>query len=157
MGRRLATVPRALFLDGARILVEYDAVLPGKRDEALAAGATDQGEARAVGEIDAPGGKSRARYQDRNAHADRLDHHLGSQPSGGVENLVVAAHLIAEHPARDLVDRVVAAEVLHLEQRPVALAPPATLNGARLVIERRRGVSTMHYLLDPGQHTPAHN
>src|SRR5260370_10711567 len=150
MGRRLATVPRALVLAGARILGEYDAVLPGKRDEALAAGATDQGEARAAGEIDAPGGKSRARYQERNAHADRLDHHLGSQPSGGVENLVVAARPVAEHPARDLVDRVVAADVLHIDQRTVALAQHATVNGAPLQLEPGRGVDLVGDRLEAG-------
>src|SRR5262249_30707827 len=140
MGRRLATVPGAFFLDRPWIPVEYNAVFAGERDEALAAGAPDQGQPGPAREIDAPGGEARARDEDRNAHAYRLDHHLGGEAPGGVEDLVVGPHLVAEHPAGDLVDRVVAADVLHVDQRTIPLAQHAAVDGACLQVERGRGV-----------------
>ena len=68
------------------------------------------------------------RDQDRNAHAHGLDHHLRGQPAGGVEDLVMRPHLLAEHPAGDLVDGVVAADVFHVDQRPVLAAQHATVD-----------------------------
>src|SRR5205085_7558618 len=89
MHRRLAPVPAALLLDASEILVEHDAVLARERNEALAARAADQREAGLARELDTPGSKAGARNQDRNAHAHGLDHHLGCEPPGGVEDLVV--------------------------------------------------------------------
>src|SRR5262245_42917344 len=70
MHRGLAPVSGALLLDQPEVLVEHDAVLAGERDEALPAGAPDQGEAGLARELHAPGGEARARHQDRNAHAN---------------------------------------------------------------------------------------
>src|ERR1700760_315091 len=66
----------AFLVHVGEILIEHDPALTGERDEALAAGAPDQGEVRLAGELNAPGGEARARDKDRNAHAHALDHHL---------------------------------------------------------------------------------
>src|SRR5438067_1715392 len=135
MHRRLAPVPAALLLDASEILVEHDAVLAGECNEALAARAADQREARLARELDAPGGKARARDEYRNAHAHRLDHHLGGEPAGGVKNLVVRGHAVLEHPAGDLVDCVVAPDVFHVDQGPVLLRQHATMDRAGFEVE----------------------
>src|SRR6202166_3812067 len=119
MHRGLAAVLGAFLLDKSEVLIEHDAVLAGERDEALAARAADQRQIRLARQFDAPGGKARARDQDRNAHAHRLDYHLGGEPAGGVENLVGGTDLVLEHPAGDLVDGVVAADVFHIDQRAI--------------------------------------
>src|SRR5262245_49718336 len=150
MHRRLAPVLRALLLDVGEILVEHDAVLAGERDEALAAGAADEREVSLARELDAPGGEARARDQDRNAHAHGLDHHLRGQAAGGVEDLVVGGHLVLEHEARDLVDGVVAADVLHVEERLVLVRQHAAMDGAGFEIERRRGVDGVGERIEPG-------
>src|SRR3954453_10569788 len=103
MRRALAPVLAALVLDVAQVLVEHDAVLTRQRDEALAARAADQRQPRLAGKLDAPGREARARDEDRNAHAHRLDHHLRGETSGGVEDLVVRRDTVLEHPAGDLV------------------------------------------------------
>src|SRR6266849_843365 len=121
MHRRLAPVLAALLLDEAQVLVEHDAFLARERDEALAASAADQREIGLARELDAPGGEARARDQDRDAHAHALDHHLRGEAPGGVENLVFGANMVLEHVARDLVDGVVAADVLHVDERRVLL------------------------------------
>ena len=121
MHRRLAPVLAALVLDVSEVLVEHDAVFARERDEALAARAADQRQARLARKLDAPGGEARARDEDRDAHAHGLDHHLGGEAAGGVEDLVVRGDAVLEHPAGDLVDRVVAADVLHVDQRAVLL------------------------------------
>ena len=73
--------------DAARIAVEDDALGAGQRDKALALGAADQGQPGLPRQLDAPGGEARARDQDRDAHLHGLDHHLGGQPAGRVEDL----------------------------------------------------------------------
>src|ERR1700736_2798429 len=118
MRRALAPVLAALVFDVGEVLIEHDAVFSGERDEALAARAADQRQPRLARELDTPGGEARTRNQDRNTHADGLDHHFGCEPAGGVEDLVVRAHAVLEHPAGDLVDRVMAPNVLHVDQRP---------------------------------------
>src|SRR5215467_16300872 len=114
--RRLAPVLGALLLDVAQILVEHDAAFAGERDEALAAGAADEREVGLAREFHAPGGEARARNEDRDAHAHGLEHHLRGEPAGRVEDLVVGGNAVLEHVARDLVDGVVAADVLHVEE-----------------------------------------
>ena len=101
-------------------------------------------------QLDAPGGEARARDQDRNAHPHGLDHHLGGQAAGGVEDLVAAALAVAEHPAGDLVDGVVAADVLHVDERPVLAGQHAAVDGAGLEIERGRGVDRVGQPIEPG-------
>src|SRR5262245_56934922 len=68
MHRRLTPMLGAFLLDVTQVLVEHDAALARERDEALAAGAADQGEICFTRELDAPGGEARARDQDRDAH-----------------------------------------------------------------------------------------
>ena len=102
--------------------VEDDPLEPGQRHEALAACAADQGEAGLARQLHAPGREARARDEHRDTHLHGLDDHLGGEPAGGVENLVVRRDAVEEHIAGDLVDGVVAADVLDVEQRPVLLA-----------------------------------
>src|SRR2546421_228255 len=105
----------ALVLDVGEILVEHDAVLACERNEAFSPCAADQREAGLARKLDAPGGEAGTRDQYRDPHAHGLDHHLGGEAASGVENLVMCAHAVLEHPARDLVDRVMAADVLHVD------------------------------------------
>src|SRR5262245_20683436 len=149
MHRSLAPVLRALLLDIGEVLVEHDALLAGERDEALAAGAADQREVGLARELDAPGGEARARHQDRNAHAHGLDYHLRREAPGGVENLVACGHVMLEHEARDLVDGVVAADVLHVDQRLVLLRQHAAVDGAGLEVERGRSVDLVGERVKP--------
>src|SRR6266852_5373724 len=117
-----ALVTRGLFFDESKVLVVDDALLARQRDEAFSPRAPDQPQSDLPRQIDTPGGKSRPRNQDRNSHPHRLDHHLGGQPSGGVENLVGGIDAVAIDPARDLVDGVVAADVFGVADRPAFLA-----------------------------------
>src|SRR4051794_28301123 len=103
----LALVLGRFFLDVSEVLVVDDALCPRQRDEPFAAGAADQRQAHLPGEIDTPGGEAGARHQDRNSHADSLDHHLRGEPSGGIKDLVGCIDAVAVHPACDLVDGVV--------------------------------------------------
>src|SRR5262245_19197055 len=136
MHRGLAPMFRAFLLDQPEVLVEHDAVLPREGDEALPAGAPDQGEAGLARELHPPGREARPRHQDGNAHAHGLDDHLGGQPSGGIEDLVVGLHLVLEHPSGDLVDRIMATDVLHIDERAVALRQHAAVDRAGFEIER---------------------
>src|SRR5258706_16288050 len=122
----LALVSRGFFFDESEVLVVDDALLAGQHDEAFAPRAPDQGQSDLPRQIDAPGGKAGARNQDRNSHPHRLDHHFGGQPPGGVENLIGRIDAVAEHPARDLVDGVVAADVFGVaDQRALLAQQPA--------------------------------
>src|SRR5262245_36226432 len=78
----LAPVLRAFFLDVAEVLVEDDPVLPGERDEALAAGAPDQRQPRLARELHAPGSEAGARDENRDPHPHGLDHHLRGEAAG---------------------------------------------------------------------------
>src|SRR2546423_190619 len=149
MHRRLAPMLAAFLLDMGEVLVEYDAALAGECDEALAARAADQREPGLARELDAPGGETRARDQNRNPHAHGLDYHLGGEPAGGVEDLVVRAHAVLEHPASDLVDRVVPPDILHVDQGPVLLCQHAAMDRAGLEIERGRGVDLVGERIKP--------
>src|SRR5690349_6208459 len=84
----LALVLGRFLLDVSEVLVVDDALFAREDDEALAAGAADQRQSDLAREIDAPGGEAGARHQDRNAHANRLDHHLRGEAPRGVEDLV---------------------------------------------------------------------
>src|SRR6266404_1326905 len=146
----LALVTRGFLLDKGEVLVIDDALLAGQRDEAFSPCAPDQRQSDLPRQIDAPGRKARARNQDRNSHPHRLDHHFGSQPSGGVENLVGGIDAVAEHPACNLVDGVVAADVFGVADRPALLAQHAAMDRAGLEIERGHGVDGMRHLVEPG-------
>src|SRR5256885_5412447 len=128
----LALVSRGFFLDESEVLVVDDALLARQRDEAFSPRASDQRQSDLPRQIDAPGGKTRTRNQDWNSHPHRLDHHFGGQPSGGVENLVGGIDAVAEHPARDLVDGVVAADVFGVADRRAFLAQHAAMDRAGL-------------------------
>src|SRR5439155_24645287 len=62
----LALVPRGFFFDIIEVLVVDDAFLSRQRDEAFAAGASDQRQPDLTRQVDAPGGEAGARDQDRN-------------------------------------------------------------------------------------------
>src|SRR3954464_8110186 len=130
----LARMARGFLCDVIEILVVDDALLAGQRNEALAPCASDQGQSDLPCEIDAPRRKSRSRNQNRNPHPHRLDHHLGSEASGGIENLVGGIDVVPEHPARDLVDGVVAADVFGVADRRALLAKYAAVDCARLEV-----------------------
>src|SRR6185312_7485276 len=147
--RGLAAVLRAFLLDEGEVLIEHDAAFAGEGDETLAARAADQRQVRLARQFDAPGREARARNEDRNAHAHGFDHHLRSETAGGVEDLVGGRHLLFEHPAGDLVDGVMAADVLHVDQRLVFMRQHAAVDGARLKIERRRGVDRVRQAVEP--------
>src|SRR5437764_7407766 len=100
----------AFFGDISEVLIEHNAILTRQRDEALAAGAADQRKVWLARKLDAPGSKTGARDQDRDAHTHSFDHHFRRQSPGGVEDLVGRWHAMLEHPAGDLVDRVMPAD-----------------------------------------------
>src|SRR5713226_5294754 len=88
MHRRLALVLGALLLDIAQVLIEHDAAFAGERDEALAAGATDEREVGLARGRDRPGGGAGAGGQDGGGGGGGRGHHLRGEPAGGVEDLV---------------------------------------------------------------------
>src|SRR5215216_1745398 len=135
-----ALVPRGFFLDIIEVLVEHDPLLAGQRDEAFSPRAPDQRQADLPRQFDAPGGEARARDQNGDAHPHRLDHHLGGEAAGGVENLVGGIDAVAIDPAGDLVDGVVAADVLGVAHRRAFLAEHAAMDRAGFQIERGHGV-----------------
>src|SRR3954469_24514034 len=140
MHRRLAPVLAALLFDVGKVLVEHDAVLARERDEAFAARAANESQPRLARKLDTPRGEARPRDQDRNAHADRLDHHFGGEAAGGVEDLVVCGDAVLEHPAGDFVDRVVASDVFHVDERAILLREHAAMDRAGFEVERGRRV-----------------
>src|SRR5437879_8793434 len=119
----LALVTRRFFFDESKVLIVDDALLARQRDEPLSPRAPDQRQSNLARQIDAPRRKARTRNQDRNSHPHRLDHHLGGEPSRGVENLVGGIDAVAVDPARDLVDGIVAADVLGVADPLAFLAP----------------------------------
>src|SRR6516162_6514210 len=118
----------AFLFDVGEVLVEDDAVLAGESNEALSARPSDQGQISLAGQLDSPGRKARARNEDRDSHSR-------CQPTGGVKDLVVCGDTLLEHPAGDLVNRIVPADVFHIDQRFVLMRENATMNGARLEIK----------------------
>src|SRR5260221_5714366 len=132
----LALVTRGFFFDESKILVVDDTLLPRQRDESLAPRAPDQRQSNLPRQIDTPRRKARTRDQDGNPHPHRLDHHLGSQPSGGVKNLVGGLDAVAINPPRNLVDRDVAADVLAVADRRALPSQHAAMESAGLQIER---------------------
>src|SRR6185437_728455 len=93
---------------------------------ALSARAPDQREPHLPRQVDAPGGEARARDENGNPHPHRLDHHLGGETSGGVEDLVGGIDAVAIDPARDLVPGVAPAAVLGAATgRALPAHPPA--------------------------------
>src|SRR4051812_47151148 len=149
MHRRLAPVLAALLLDVSEVLVEHDAVLAGERNEAFSPCAADEREPGLACKLHAPGGEARPRHQDRDAHAHGLDHHLGGEPARGVEDLVVRRNAVLEHPAGNFVDRVVAPDVLHVNERAIFLREHAAVDRARFEVERRRGVDLVRQRIEP--------
>src|SRR5262249_14830530 len=66
------------------------------------------------------------------------------------KDLVCSGHLLLEHPAGDLVDRIMTTDILHINQWLVSLRQHTAVNGARLKIERRRRVDFMGERVKPG-------
>src|ERR1700716_671587 len=147
----LALVARRFLFDESEVLIVDDALLARPRDEALSAGAPAQRQPNLPRQIDTPGGKAGTRNQDRNPHSNGLDHHFGSQPSRRVEDLVGGIDTVAIDPARDLVDRVVAADILGVADRRAFLAQHAAVDRAGLEVERGHGVDGMRHLVEPGR------
>src|SRR5262245_31164601 len=69
--------------------------------------------------------------------------------AGGVENLVVGGDAVLEHPSRDLVDGVVASDVLHVHERSVLVREHAAVDRAGFEIERGRGVDLVREAIKP--------
>src|SRR5258708_14944352 len=146
----LALVTRGFFFDEGKILIVDDALLARQRDEALAPRAPDQRQSNLPRQVDTPRRKARTRDQNGNPHPHRLDHHLGSQPSSGVKNLVGGIAAVAIDPACDLVDGVVATAVLGITDRRALLAQTAAVDRPGLEIERGHGVDRGRPLVEPG-------
>src|SRR5258708_28625090 len=142
----LALVTRGFFGDEGKILIVDDTLLARQRDEALAPRAPDQRQSNLPRQVDTPRRKARTRDQNGNPHPHRLDHHLGSQPSSRVKNLVGGIDAVAIDPACDLVDGVVATDVLGITDRRALLAQHAALDSPRLEIERGLRVSLVRHL-----------
>jgi hypothetical protein len=149
MAGGFASVFRAFFFDVAEVLVEYDTIVAGQHHETLAAGASDQSQVGLAGKLDAPCGEARAGYEDWDSHAHGLDDHLARQAPGRIKDLVRGLDAMPEHPARDLVDRIVAADVLQIDQRPILVREHAAVDGARFEIERRRRVDPVRERVKP--------
>src|SRR5882724_860355 len=141
----LALVAGGLFFDESKVLIVDDAAFARQRDEAFAPRAPDQRQTHLPRQIDAPRREARARQQNRNAHSHRLDHHLGGQPSRGVENLVGGIDAMAVNPARDLVDGVVAADVFGVADRRTFFAQYAAVDRAGLEIKRGHRVDRVRH------------
>src|SRR3954463_12263257 len=146
----LALVPCRFFLDIVEVLVEHDALLSGQRDEAFSPRAADQRQADLSRQFDTPCGEARARDENGNSHPHRLDHHLGGEAARGVEDLVGGIDAVAIDPACDLVDGVVAADILGVAHRRAFLAQHAAMDRAGFQIERGHGVDRMRHLVEPG-------
>src|SRR2546430_17700080 len=69
MHGRFSPLLCALLLDIGEVLVEHDPVLAGKRHEPLATRPSAKRQVGLAGKLHAPGGKTRARHQDGDAHA----------------------------------------------------------------------------------------
>src|SRR5262245_18767416 len=82
----LALVPRGFFFDVIVVLFVDDALFARQRNEALSARAPDQRQPDLASEVDTPRREARARDENGDSHSHRLDHHLGGEPSRGVEN-----------------------------------------------------------------------
>src|SRR5215207_7426078 len=147
----LALVPRRYFLDIIEVLVEHDPLLPRQRDEAFSPRAADQCQPDLPRQLDAPRGEARARDENGNAHPHRLDHHLRGEPARGVEDLVGGIDAVAIDPARDLVDGVVAADILGVAHRRAFLAQHAAMDRTGFQIERGHGVDRTRHLVEPGR------
>src|SRR5216683_3311200 len=144
----LALVSRGFLFDKGEVLVVDDPLLARQRDEPFSPRAPDQRQSDLPRQIDAPGGETGARNQDRNSHPHRLDHHLGGQPSRGVENLVGGIDAVAIDPAGDLVDGVVAADIFRVADRRAFLAQDAAMDRAGFEIERGHGVDRVRHLVE---------
>src|SRR6478752_6440897 len=149
MHRRFASMFGAFVLDEGELLVKHDAVLAGARNKTLATRQSDQRQVCLACEFDSPGGKPRSRNQDRDSHAHRLDHHFRSEPPCRVKDLVGSRHFFLEHPAGNLVYRVVASDIFHVHQGLFTPCQHAAVDGARFQIEGRCGVDFMREGVKP--------
>src|SRR3984957_14101884 len=145
----LAFMPRGFFFDKDEILVVDDPLLARQRDESFAPRAADKGQSDLPRQIDTPGGETRTRNKNRNAHPHRFDDHLGGQPAGSVENLVGGIDAVAIDPASNLVDGVVAAYVFGVADWRALLAQHAAVDRAGLEVKRRHCVDGMRHLVKP--------
>ena len=66
------------------------------------------------------------------------------------QNFVGGIDAVAKHPAGDLVDRVVTADILGVADRRAFLAQHAAMDRAGLEVERRHGVDGVRHLVKPG-------
>src|SRR5262249_21358746 len=131
--------------------IEDDTLYARERHEALSSSASDERQSRLAGELYAPAGEARAGDEHGDAHLYGLDDHLGGQTPGGVEDFVIGADAIEEHVAGDLVDGVVTAHVLQVDQRSVLFGEDTAVDGAGLEIEARGRVDLLGQLIEPGR------
>src|SRR5258708_7550846 len=146
----LALVTRGFFFDEGKILIVDDTLLARQRDEALAPRAPHQRQSHLPRQVDTPRRTARTRHHNRNPHPHRLDHHLGSQPSSRVKNLVGGIDAVAIDPACALVGGLVATDAPRAADRPALLAQHAAVDRPGLEIERGHGVDRGRPLVEPG-------
>ncbi len=97
--------------------------------------AAEHGDADPGGDLVAHFGQARARHQERHPHLGGLDHHLGGEAAGGVENLVGAVHAVEPHLPGDGVHGVVAADVLDEIENFRAGSERAAVHRARALVD----------------------
>src|SRR5215831_2219748 len=107
--RTSPVMPRAAEATSA---IALESLVAGEQEVMLAGRAADHGHADLLRDLVAHLRQTRARDEERDLHLRRLDHHLGGEAPGGVEDLVAALDAVEPHHARDRVHRVVPADVL---------------------------------------------
>src|SRR5215213_465342 len=151
LGGTLALMLAVFLLHRTRIGIENDPLLARKRDEALPACPPDEREIGLSRQFHPRCGEPRSRCQYRNAHLNAFYDHFRGEPTGGIENFIPRIDPVEEHPAGNLVRRIVAPDVLDVNQRPVALRQHAPVNCTGLEVERRHRVDFLHQLVEPAR------
>src|SRR5437867_3476541 len=95
----------------AALAIGPKALLARKQQEMLVACAADHGDADLLRDLVTHLSQSGARDQELDTHLRSLDHHLGSEPARGIENLVAAVDAIEPHATGNGVNRIVTADV----------------------------------------------
>ena len=129
--------------------VPDQAFLAGEADEPFTPHSPDQGQADLAGDLHPPGGETGPRGEGGDAHQRGLDDHFGGQAPGGVEDFVGGGLPLHPHPAGDLVDGVVAADILHIDQRAILPAKDGAVDRARLQIKAGGRVDLLRQRVEP--------
>ena len=139
MACRLSTFAAVLaifFAHGVRIGIACQSFLSGEAHKPLSAHAPDQRQPNLTRDLNPPGREPGSGGQRGYAHHRGLDHHLRGQPARGVEQLVRGCHTFRVHPACNFIHGVVPPHILHVDQRPIALAQNGAVDRACFEIER---------------------